>query len=61
MGVIKTALIFRNNEPLEVAKRCEEFYFKGYRFNVALEKSKEEYIKKNYKGHCKVIQCSHNK
>ena len=29
MGVIKTALIFRNNEPLEVAKRCEEFFFEG--------------------------------
>ena len=45
MGVIKTALIFRNNEPLEMAKRCEEFFFKGYSFNVALEKAKEEYKK----------------
>ena len=61
MGVIKTTLIFRNNEPIEIAKRCEEFFFKGYSFNEALEKAKEEYIKKSYKGHRQVIQCSHNK
>ena len=42
MGVIKTVLMFRNYEPLEVARRCEELYWEGYRFNVALEKAKEE-------------------
>ena len=46
MGVIKTVLRFRNNEPIEVAKRCEELCFEGYSFNVALEKAKKEYIKK---------------
>lgn len=49
MGVIKTTLIFRNYEPIEVAKRCEELYFEGYRFNVALEKAKKEYIEKTTK------------
>ena len=53
MGVIKTALIFRNNEPLEVAKRCEELYFEGYSFNVALEKAKKEYIIKATKDTAK--------
>ena len=53
MGVIKTALIFRNNEPLEVVKRCEELYFEGYRFNIALEKAKKEYFKKTTKDTAK--------
>ena len=53
MGVIKTTLIFRNNEPIEIAKRCEEFFFKGYSFNVALEKAKEECNKKTTKDTAK--------
>ena len=53
MGVIKTTFIFRNNEPIEIAKRCEEFFFKGYSFNVALEKAKEEYIIKATKDTAK--------
>ena len=40
---------FRNNEPIEIAKRCEEFFFKGYSFNVALEKAKEELDKEKTK------------
>ena len=53
MGVIKTVLMFRNYEPLEVARRCEELYWEGYRFNVALEKAKKEYIKKATKDTAK--------
>lgn len=53
MGVIKTVLMFRNYEPLEVARRCEELYWEGYRFNAALEKAKKEYIKKATKDTAK--------
>ena len=53
MGVIKTVLMFRNYEPLEIARRCEELYWEGYRFNVALEKAKKEYIKKATKDTAK--------
>ena len=53
MGVIKTVLMFRNYEPLEIARRCEELYWEGYRFNVALQKAKKEYIKKATKDTAK--------
>ena len=53
MGVIKTTFIFRNNEPIEVAKRCKKLLLEGYSFNVALDKAKKEYIIKATKDTAK--------